>query len=145
MTTTPLGKTSKGRGKVQEAHLGGHSPPPGGSDEVMMSGFDSGYVWLAEPTGYSDRIHVGYERKKGIKDDCSESNLTNSFIFTWLAYHLLINNVCYKSWKSPTKHSHTQTIHSILRAFQFLSVLSPNGKHLFLGCLVKINLSSFLR
>lgn len=42
VTTILLGKTSKGRGKVQEAHLGGHSPPPGDSDEVMTSGFDSG-------------------------------------------------------------------------------------------------------
>lgn len=42
MTTIPLGKTLKGRGKVQEAHLGGHGLPPGGSDEVMTSGFDSG-------------------------------------------------------------------------------------------------------
>lgn len=86
---------------------------------------------------------MGYERKKGIKDDCSESSLTNSFIFTWLASHLLLNNVCYPSWKSPIKHSHTQTINSILRAISISARL--HVKHLFLGCLVKINLSSFLR
>lgn len=62
---------------------------------------------------FPDRVYVGCERKKGIKDDSSQKQ-SNSFSlkFTWLACHLFTSNECYKPWKSPTQcRVHVQTSH----------------------------------